>query len=108
MNEPVKIDLKINRKTVLLLSSVVEGGTGKDGAQVQELLKLVPGEDVEELKLFADECLKKAGLTELSDKMKMLAKLGKSTGSGNKPASGQNLRCKTNRSLFYGLGAPAF
>ena len=72
MNEAVKIDLKISRKTVLLLSSVVENGTGKDGAQVQELLKLVPDEDLEELKHFAGECLKKAGLTELNEKVKSL------------------------------------
>ncbi|WP_426582674.1 hypothetical protein [Mucilaginibacter sp. R-33] len=72
MNESVKIDVKMNRKTVLLLNSVVVGSLGKDGDAAQELLKLVPPEDVEELKVFADECLKKAGLKELSEKMKGL------------------------------------
>jgi hypothetical protein len=72
MNDAVKIDLKISRKTVLLLNSVIEGGLGKEGEAALELLKLVPAGDLEELKLFAEECLKKAGLKELSEKMKKL------------------------------------
>lgn len=72
MNEAVKIDVKMSRKTVLLLNSVVVSSLGKDDETAQELLKLVPPEDVEELKLFAEECLKKAGLKELSEKMKAL------------------------------------
>ena len=73
MNEAVKIDVKINRKTVLLLSSVIERGlTAKDSEQTQGLLDLIPKETVQELKEFADDCLKKAGLTELNEKMKGL------------------------------------
>lgn len=72
MNEAVKIDVKMSRKTVLLLNSVIEGSIGKDGDGSPELLKLVPAGDVEGLKIFADECLKKAGLKELSEKMKAL------------------------------------
>jgi hypothetical protein len=30
MNEAVKIDVKMNRKTVLLLNSLIEGGLGKE------------------------------------------------------------------------------
>jgi len=71
MSEAVKIDVKVSRKTVLLLNSVIESGTG-EGSPIQELLKLVPADDVEELQTFADECLKKAGLKELSEKMKTL------------------------------------
>ena len=73
MNEAVKIDSKINRKTVLLLSSVVERGlTAKDDEQSKGLLELIPKESIEELKLFTDECLKKAGLSDLSERMKSL------------------------------------
>ena len=72
MNEAVKIDVKINRKTVLLLNSVLENGLSKDGVQASELLELVPQDDLNELKSFGEECLKKAGLTELSEKMKSL------------------------------------
>ena len=73
MNEAVKIDVRINRKTVLLLNSVIERGlTAKDGEQSQGLLALIPKETAEELRQFSGECLKKAGLTELSEKMKSL------------------------------------
>lgn len=72
MNEAVKIDVKISRKTVLLLNSVIDGGLSKDGEATQELIKLVPPEDAAKLKDFADECLNKAGLKELSEKMKSL------------------------------------
>jgi hypothetical protein len=64
MNEAVKIDVKIDRKTVLLLSSVIDGALAKEGGNAQELLKLVPTEDAEALKNFGEECLKKAGLSE--------------------------------------------
>lgn len=75
MNEAVKIDVKINRKAVLLLSSVIEAGlTSEEGKAAFGLLQLAPKEAVEELKQFTDECLKKAGLTELSEKMKSLTK----------------------------------
>jgi hypothetical protein len=57
---------------ILLLSSVIENGLNKDSAQASELLELVPQDDLNELKLFGEECLKKAGLTELSEKMKNL------------------------------------
>lgn len=71
MNEAVKIDLKISRKAILLLSSLIESGAGDDG-NVPGLLGLIPPEDREELKSFGDECLKKAGLKELSEKIKTL------------------------------------
>jgi hypothetical protein len=72
MNEAVKIDVRMNRKTVLLLSGMIETGLGKDDSYQSELIKLIPAEDKEELKVFADECLKKAGLKELSEKMRSL------------------------------------
>jgi hypothetical protein len=72
MNEPVKIDVKIDRKTVLLFNSVIEVSLNGGSDAGLELLKLVPKEDLEQLKNFADECLKKAGLKELSEKMKTL------------------------------------
>ena len=75
MNEAVKIDVKINRSAVLLLSSVIETGlTPEAGKEASGLLQLVPKEAVEELKQFTDECLKKAGLTELSEKMRSLTR----------------------------------
>jgi len=72
MNEAVKVDVKISRKTVLLLNSIIENGLKKEGGQTSELLELVPEEDLSELQYFGEECLKKAGLTNLHEKMKSL------------------------------------
>jgi len=72
MNEGVKIDVKINRKAVLLLHSIVSNGLKAKEGESAELLKLLPEETVKELKDFNDEFLKKAGLTELSEKLKGL------------------------------------
>lgn len=71
MNEAVKIDVKMNRKTVLLLNSVIEMGLDKKGDD-QELIKLVSPEDIAKLKEFSDDCLNKAGLKELSEKMRAI------------------------------------
>lgn len=72
MNEAVKIDVKMSRKTVLLLNSIIEVSLNSEGEK-PELIKLVPAEDVEKLKDFAGDCLDKAGLKELSEKMKGLS-----------------------------------
>jgi hypothetical protein len=72
MNEVVKIDVKVSRKAILLLSSVIENGLDQAGGTTSALLELVPQEDLTELKALSEDCLKKAGLTELSEKMKSL------------------------------------
>lgn len=78
MNEVVKIDLKISRKNVLLLNHVIERGlSAKDDDKPSILLTSVPEENLQELKLFGEECLQKAGLIELSEKLKTLSETGK-------------------------------
>lgn len=72
MNEAVKIDVKMERKIILLLNGLIEAGINP-GGDSQELLKLVPADSLTKLKEFADDCLNKAGLKELSEKMKSLA-----------------------------------
>lgn len=75
MNETVKIDMKISRKNVLLLSSVIERGlTVKEGDKSSNLVDIVPKETLQELTAFAGDCLHKAGLTELSEKLGSLSK----------------------------------
>lgn len=71
MSEAVKVDVKVSRKAVLLLSSLIEQGLEKQ-EKGNELLSFVPSADKEELKQFAEECLKRAGLSELSQKIKGL------------------------------------
>ncbi len=71
MNETVKIDFKISRKNALLLNRVIERGlTLKQGDKSSNLLDIVPQDALQELTSLADDCLKKAGLTELSEKLK--------------------------------------
>jgi hypothetical protein len=71
MNDTVKIDLKISRKNALLLNRVIERGlTLKQGDKSSNLLDIVPEDALEELTSLAEDCLKKAGLTELSEKLK--------------------------------------
>ncbi|WP_018615742.1 hypothetical protein [Segetibacter koreensis] len=74
MNETVKIDLKISRRNVLLLKNVIERGlTLKDpDDKVSNLLDIVPKETLQELSNLSDDCLKKAGLIELSEKLSVL------------------------------------
>ena len=74
MNDVVKSDLKITRKNVLLLNHVIERGLApKDDDKPSILITSVPEENLRELKLFGDECLQKAGLIELNEKLKTLS-----------------------------------
>ncbi|MBU7571435.1 MAG: hypothetical protein KAF41_12435 [Flavobacterium sp.] len=70
MNEVVKIDLKISRKNVLLLNHVIARGLSPKGDdKAGNLLGMVPKENLSDLQLIANECLQKAGLVELSEKL---------------------------------------
>lgn len=73
MSETVKIDFKISRKNVLLLSSVIERGLSIKDSEKSNLLDVVPKENLQELTAFATDCLQKAGLTELNEKLKALS-----------------------------------
>jgi len=73
MNDVVKIDLKISRKNVLLLNHVIERGlSAKDNDKPSILMTSIQEENLQELKLFGEECLQKAGLIELSEKLSVL------------------------------------
>ena len=72
MKEAVKIDLKINRKTILLLSAIIESGFSATANGENEIIGLAPKECMQELQQFSIECLKKAGLDELSEKIKSI------------------------------------
>ncbi len=74
MNETVKIDMRISRKNVLLLNSVIKRGlASKDDDKSPSLLANIPEETRQELNVFADDCLTKAGLIELSEKLSSLS-----------------------------------
>jgi hypothetical protein len=74
MNETVKIDMRISRKNVLLLNSVIKRGlNSKDDDKSSNLLESIPPETLKELDSIADDYLTKAGLTELSAKLQALS-----------------------------------
>lgn len=74
MNESVKIDLKMTRTNALLLSTVLDRGLNVKNPDDKSfnLLESVSEENLQELKSFADECLKKAGMTDFSEKLKLM------------------------------------
>jgi len=73
MNELIKLNIQISRKNVLLLTRIIEHGiTGKDSDKAGSLMDIFPNESLQELGSFSAECLKKAGLADLNDKLKEL------------------------------------
>ncbi|RKR05145.1 hypothetical protein C8C83_4477 [Flavobacterium sp. 90] len=68
MSELVKIDLKISRKNVLLLSHIISSGAVHEKDQ-SSLLASVGEEEFLEMKNISEECLQKAGLVELNQKL---------------------------------------
>ena len=72
MNEMVKIDLKISRKNVLLLHHVIERGITIEN-DVSGVLGSLSKEGLIELKNVAEECLQKAGIVELNQKLATLS-----------------------------------
>ena len=69
MNQVVKIDLRLSRKNILLLSKVIERGLKvKDGKE--SVLDIVPQEILQELEQVPTELLKKAELTDMNEKLK--------------------------------------
>jgi hypothetical protein len=72
MSENVKVDVKLSRRNVLLLSAVIARGLSAKGDETG-LLEGTSKEAAVELSNFANECLQKAGLTDLNEKLKSLS-----------------------------------
>lgn len=75
MNDTVKIDLKIPRKTVLLLSEVITRGMEQKSEPGKNPIR-ISKESEEELNAIISDSLEKAGLTTLSSKLKRLTSQG--------------------------------
>jgi hypothetical protein len=73
MNDAVRIDLRISRKNVLLLTYVIEQGLNEKGDAKGSLFALAPEAARKELQELSGDFLDKAGLAELSEKLKALA-----------------------------------
>ena len=72
MNEVVRIDLKISRKNVLLLSNLIDQVLTQE-KDSSNLLSTVSLEGLSELRNLSSECLQKAGLVELNEKLLTLS-----------------------------------
>jgi hypothetical protein len=68
MSETVKIDLKISRKNVLLLSHIIKMSLGSK-KEDSMLLDSISIDSEQDLKSISEECLIKAGLVELNEKL---------------------------------------
>lgn len=77
MGEVVKIDLKISRKNVLLLSHVISDGLANE-KDSSSLIGSIGEDGFLELKNISEECLQKAGLVELNQKLITLSEACKS------------------------------
>ena len=70
MSDNVKLDLRISRKNVLILNTVIKRGlNGKSDDKSFNILESIPKETLQELSQLADDFLAKAGLTDLSEKL---------------------------------------
>ena len=73
MNDPVRLDLKIPRKNVLLLSQVIRRGLLSNGDSTEgTLLGLIAPGALQDVERLAGELLEKAGLTEMQEKLDTL------------------------------------
>jgi len=76
MSELVKIDLKISRKNVLMLNHVIMRGLTLENDD-SGLLGSLSKDDLSELRNLSEECLQKAGLVELNQKLLTLSEPSK-------------------------------
>lgn len=73
MNDVVKLNLKLPRKSVLLLAKVIEKGLQKKPGEAIEGLMQAAGEgSMESLQQISAELLTKAGLSDMSQKLQTL------------------------------------
>lgn len=73
MNETVKLNIQISRKNVLMLTRIIERGLSfQDQEKPGSLMEVFSKESLQELNDFSEECLKKAGLVDLNEKLKEL------------------------------------
>ncbi|MUV04613.1 hypothetical protein GN157_12925 [Flavobacterium rakeshii] len=75
MNDAVRIDMRISRKNVLLLTHVIEQRLISKGETKDVLLASVSNDTRDELKGILVDFLEKAGLVELSEKLQQFSQL---------------------------------
>lgn len=74
MKETVKVDVRISRKSILLLSQIIQKGLSESGNQASELATIAGMESSNELQEMLKTCLEKANLFELDERLAKLRK----------------------------------
>ncbi|KAA0993396.1 hypothetical protein [Dyadobacter aurulentus] len=73
MNDQIKIDLKISRRNVLLLTQAIKRALSiPDVDGNPDLIEIASNESKEELLALSADCLQKSGLVELNDRLAKL------------------------------------
>lgn len=73
MNQSVKISLTISRKTALLLNQLIEKGLSESSqGSLSGIMAALPKENSQELEAISMDLRRKADLTEINEKLKML------------------------------------
>ena len=73
MNEKCKINLTISRQNILLLSRIIEACLLTDKSPFDdEIISALPEDFLGEFKSIHEEILRKGGLTEFYDRLKLL------------------------------------
>ncbi len=73
MTEKCKITMQLSRQNVLLLSRLIEAGLlTKEQPFEDAIIQALPNESGEEFSAIHEEILKKAGLTEFYERLKVL------------------------------------
>jgi hypothetical protein len=73
MSEACKIVLNPTRQTIVVLCRLLEKGMDKNGdGKGDEILSFLPAESLSELQVISDELLKKSGLADFYQRLKML------------------------------------
>ncbi|WP_138485178.1 hypothetical protein [Dyadobacter bucti] len=73
MNDQIKIDLKISRRNVLLLTQAIKRALNVPGVEGNpDLIEIASNESKEELLALSADCLEKSGLVELNDRLAKL------------------------------------
>ncbi len=71
MNEDIKFNIKLPRKTVFFLSKIIERGLAKSPEkEVPAILDQLPEGVAEEISNVGSELLSKAGLKEMNEKLR--------------------------------------
>ncbi|MEP6628111.1 MAG: hypothetical protein ABJA32_09020 [Ginsengibacter sp.] len=72
MNEKVKVNLLVTRKNLLLLNKVIERGLNSKETddKAVNILDIIAGDPLKELKELAAELLDKGGLAEMNEKLR--------------------------------------